>query len=400
MSTNKSKNKEFIECSYCNYNANPSNAQYCQKCGKSLITANLQNSHQDVKLQTSVPQIYKWLSLPLNWVGFTLLLPLIVLIVGSYFFLKTISTPDISSNTEVVNSIDKPQSSSSDIKYYNSIKEVANVPEGIFYYGGALVFATLTAQGTHEAINQAHPNFQLRYSEPMNDKPGSNTGVAMLLKGQLSLALTIPPLEDADYRKAQERGFTLEQVPVAIDGSSCFVHPDISIPGLSLDQLKDIYKGKITNWKDVGGPNLPIVPFRTNAGSTLKMLMGSEANSDNLNVKITRDFTEMLRKVGSTPGAIGTGTASLIVGQSSIRPVALSRDNSKNYIPPITDSGQLNAAAFRDGTYPLTRRMFIVIRRDGTLEETAGVAYTNLLLSKEGQQFVKKAGFVPIRTSI
>jgi phosphate transport system substrate-binding protein len=67
-------------------------------------------------------------------------------------------------------------------------------------------------------------------------------------------------------------------------------------------------------------------------------------------------------------------------------------------VQPFTDDGKLvNAAALRDGTYPLTRRLFVVIRRDRTLDETAGVAYSNLLLSKEGQQFIEKAGFVPIR---
>lgn len=400
MSTNKSKNKGVIECSYCNYNENPSNARYCQKCGKSLVTANLQNGNKDVKLQLSVPPIYKWLSLRLNWVGFTLLLPLIILIVGSYFLLKTISSPDIFSNTEVSNSIDNTQSSSSEIKYYNFMKEVPNVPEGLFHYGGAFVFATLTAQGTHKAINQAHPNFHLRYSEPINGIPGSSAGIAMLLNGELSLTLAIRPLEDADYNKARDRSFIIEQVPVAIDGVGCYSHPDISIPGLSVDQLRDIYKGKITNWKDVGGPNLAIVPFRTKSGASLKMLLGSEAKSVTSQAQITRDFTEIFRKVASTPGAIGMGTASLVVGQRSIRPIALARGNSKNYVPLITDSSQLNAAAFRDGTYPLTRRMFIVIRRDGTLEETAGVAYTNLLLSKQGQQFVEKAGFVPLRTAI
>ncbi|BAU06481.1 hypothetical protein NIES592_15175 [Fischerella major NIES-592] len=50
-----------------------------------------------------------------------------------------------------------------------------------------------------------------------------------------------------------------------------------------------------------------------------------------------------------------------------------------------------------DGTYPFTRRLFIVIRRDGTPDRTAGIAYVNMLLSKEGQKLVEKAGYVPLR---
>jgi phosphate transport system substrate-binding protein len=57
----------------------------------------------------------------------------------------------------------------------------------------------------------------------------------------------------------------------------------------------------------------------------------------------------------------------------------------------------VNEAAFADGSYPVTRRLFVILKRDGKLDEQAGVAYANLLLSDEGQALVKKAGFVPIR---
>jgi phosphate transport system substrate-binding protein len=57
----------------------------------------------------------------------------------------------------------------------------------------------------------------------------------------------------------------------------------------------------------------------------------------------------------------------------------------------------VNKTAFTDGTYPLTRRIFVVIKQDGKLDEQAGVAYANMLLSDEGQKLVEEAGFVPIR---
>lgn len=396
MSTSQSKKEGVIKCSYCHYNANPTTAKFCRKCGKSLISANLRNRNQDVKSKF-VPSTYEWLSAPLNWVGFTLLLPLFIFIAGSYILLHTIGSPQVSSKTEVFGSNDTTQSASSDIKHYNSMKEIPNVPEGKFYYGGAFVFASLKAQGIHQAISQLYPEFQMRYIEPKNNTPGSGTGIAMLLNGELSVSLSTRPLEEAEYNQARERGFTLQQVPVAIDGVGFYVHPDISIPGLSVNQLQNIYKGKITNWKDVGGPNLVIAPFRTKAGNSFKMLLGPEAENVSPNIQFTRDFTETFRKVGSTPGAIGLGSATLIVGQQTIRPIAIAPDNSKNYVPLVINDTQLNTAAFQDGTYPLTRRIFVIIRRDKTPEETAGVAYTNLLLSKEGQQFAEKAGFVPIR---
>jgi phosphate transport system substrate-binding protein len=82
--------------------------------------------------------------------------------------------------------------------------------------------------------------------------------------------------------------------------------------------------------------------------------------------------------------------------QHSIRALSLAKPYSKQHVKPF-DRGKINAEAFVDGTYPLTRRLFVVIRRDGTFDEQAGFAYTNLMLSQEGQRLVEQAGFVPIR---
>ncbi|NJM73910.1 MAG: hypothetical protein HC862_29485 [Scytonema sp. RU_4_4] len=382
MKTNKSNTRGNIICRWCSYDANPRRATHCQKCGKPLVMASVSTSNEIARSTLFVGVI--------SLIGIFLLF----FSVGGYFFWHQVKSP-ITPNTPNIFSNKIPLG----IKFYNSMREVPNVPEGTFNYGGATTFASLTAQGTQKSMNQAHPNFHMRYTEPNNNKPGSTIGIAMLLDGELSVAQSTQPLKDAEYNKARERGFTLEQVPVGIDAIGCFVHPDISIPGLSVNQLRDIYKGKITNWKNVGGPDLPILPFNRNAKSSglIKTLLGSEAESVSPKVQSTRDYTDIFRKVTSTPGAIGIGTAALIISQQTIRPVALAPDDSKNYVPLTINGNRLNTAAFWDGTYPLTRRIFVVFRRDGTPEEAAGVAYVNLLLSKKGQQFVEKAGFVPVR---
>jgi phosphate transport system substrate-binding protein len=116
-----------------------------------------------------------------------------------------------------------------------------------------------------------------------------------MLNGQLSLTLYGSSLEDADHRKTKERGFQLKQVPVASDALVLFTHPDISIPGLSVNQLKDIYKGKLTNWKQVGGPDVPIVPFSrdSKASSNLNELLGEEINQYSSRVQFVRDATDL-----------------------------------------------------------------------------------------------------------
>ena len=278
-----------------------------------------------------------------------------------------------------------------------SMQDVQNVPSGLFNYGGAPAFAALTAHGMNDAITRSHPDYRLRYTEPPSGNPGSGTGIDMLINGELSIAQSARPLEDADYDKAKIRGLTLKQVPVAIDGVVYYTHPGLNVPGLSVDQLQAIYRGEVTNWQQVGGPNLPITPIGLDPKitSALKLLMGSDAIGSN--VEIVRDFTTALRKVARTPGGISYASAPLVLNQQTIRPIALAKAQSTNYVQPFISNQQVNAPAFKDSSYPMTRRLFIVIRRDGSSDETAGSAYINMVLSREGQAIVEKAGYVAIR---
>jgi phosphate transport system substrate-binding protein len=381
MNNNESYNKGTVVCLHCRYDANPVGVKHCEKCGKELTIASIPTNKDIGKVDTAA------------W-GFLLLIALSFLTFGAfgYYYGLQMRLPIFSSN-------EKRSSNDgySDIEVYDSMKDVPNVPQGTFNYAGAISFAPLVSHGTYKAINKAHPNFHLRYTPGTQNNPGTWTAMSMLFDGELSFVQAGGPINDQAYSKAKERGFSLQQVPIAIDGILLYTHSDLSIPGLSLGQIRDIFKGKIVNWKQVGGPDLAITAFAINPkfGTALSFLLGSELSSLSPKVNFMKDYTNGIRQVASTPGAIGIGQTAAIVGQRSIRPVAIKNGNS--YIQPfINDGTQINAAAFKDGTYPLTKRLFIVIRRDGTSDEAAGVAYTNLLLSKEGQQFIEKSGFVSI----
>jgi phosphate transport system substrate-binding protein len=199
----------------------------------------------------------------------------------------------------------------------------------------------------------------------------------MLLDGQLSVAQSSRSLKPEELAEAKSRGFTLEQIPVAIDGIALYVSRQLSIPGLTLAQIKDIYTGKITNWNQVGGPNLAITPLSRNPqdGGT----------------------PESIRKAANTPGGIGYATASEVCNQEMVKPIPIARGANQGFVSPC-EGKLVNKPVFANDTYPITRRLFAIVKRDGKLDEQAGVAYANLLLSEEGQQIVDRAGLVPIRT--
>ncbi|WP_317105065.1 PstS family phosphate ABC transporter substrate-binding protein [Chroococcidiopsis sp. SAG 2025] len=386
-----------IICRVCGYDDNPGNASHCQRCHSTLnrsFTESAKNS------QTKNSSAFPWS-----------VIPLIALLLGTggmYWFYRSHTTATLKDKpSAVVTPTKQPlvkqppatASNTADIQSYASMQDVPNVPTGVFNYGGAACFAAMTAHGMHSNIAKVHPNFRLRYTEPpLNVPPGCSTGIGMLLDGELSFAQNGRSVSDAEYRKAKERNFTLQQVPVAIDGIVFFTHRNVPLPGLSVKQLQDIFLGKVTNWKQVGGPNRAIAPISQDpkVHATLKLLLSDRINNLGRNVKIVRDYTTAMRRVAATPGAISYSSASIAAGQRSIHLLRIARGSSKNYVSPVVAGERVNVAALRDGSYPMTRRLFIVIRRDRTPDEQAGVAYTNLLLSQEGQQIVEKAGFAAI----
>lgn len=293
----------------------------------------------------------------------------------------------------------EPPSRYSDIKLYDKMRAVSNVPEGLFSYGGALCFAALQRDGMNAAISNAHPSFRLRYVEPEFSNPGCTTGIRMLLNGELSIAQNSRALTEAEVGVAASRGYKLDSVPVAIDGIVFYTDKSLGIKSLSLEQIRNIYRGKIRNWKQLGGKDLPITPIGLDPeiDSIMRLLMETE-NTPLIgkNMVIARDFTTAIRRTSSTPGAISYASSAILKGQQSIAPLALSANSESPPISALLADGTVNLQAFEKNVYPLTRRLFVVIRRDGTPEEKAGVAYTNLLLSKEGQAIFKQAGFVPL----
>lgn len=292
------------------------------------------------------------------------------------------------------------------VQTYPKLSDVPNVPQGVFNYGGSTTFAPLRSPAILSQFSQVFPQYQLRYTEPPTGKPGSGKGIAMLIDGQLSVAQSSRPAKDEEYAAAKARGFALDAVPVAIDGIALFVNPQLlnqGVKGLALEQVRDIFTGKIQNWKEVGGPNLKITPISRDpkAGGTVDFFIENVLEKQPLGTAVqeARDTTSAIRKVATDPGGISYASTSESINQQTIRLLGLAKSANQNFVSPCGDPActTTDNKAFADGSYPITRRLFVIIKRDGKLDEQAGVAYANLLLSDEGQQLVKQAGFVPIR---
>lgn len=272
--------------------------------------------------------------------------------------------------------------------------QVQGVPSGLFNYGGSSTWASIRKEIDSD-IQTVWPKFQLRYTNPRKGPPSSETGIRMLLENQLDFAQSAVPLADKYYQQAQQRGISLKEIPIAIDGLAVVVHPSLNIPGLTVDQVDKIYEGKITNWNQVGGPNIKIKPY-----SKAEQKPGSH-------IQFASTTTEALRGVATNPGGMFYASAPLLVTQCNVKPLPLGRNANELVAPykePLVPLNQcpnkrneLNVDAFKSGQYPNTRRLFVIIKQDGQIAQKAGEAYANLMLTSQGQAALAKAGFVSIR---
>lgn len=320
--------------------------------------------------------------------------------------------------------------------------DAKEVPEGEFTFGGSTTWATTRQEvAIDSAINGAFPAFQLKYVDPTKkdkdgnfivksvrdgkckSKTGSNTGICMLINGDLSFSQSSTSLDKLEYAKEYpNESAKLREISVAWDALTVVLHPDLNISGLTIDQLRGIYKGEITNWSQISsGLNLRVVPLSRSlsAGGTVSSFKDMVLKGEEFNwnvIKEVRNPTHGLQEVQNIKengiGAIFFGSAKeMIVDSCNTKPVPISQD-STNFIPSYREAlrfgkeceqerNQINAEAIKPQVesqrYPLARRIFVIVKKADGIDRKAGEAYAKLLLTKQGQDLLEKAGFVSLQ---
>jgi len=223
---------------------------------------------------------------------------------------------------------------------------------------------------------------------------------------------------------------------VAYDGLIVFVpfsyaRRDDSLPQflqgqISIDQLRRFYTGEITNWRQIGGPNLPVKLYIPPDPEAVKIFEQQVLRDErsialfrNLRSTIVQQPTSAtLRQViqefeNNQVGAIAFGSLSQVFGQCAVYPLALTQGNQKAVQPLIQADGQpitpqtnlcaakgsydRNVSAFQTGRYPLSYPLAIVFPSDNR-RLPVGEKFAEMLQTDEGQQLLSRTGVVPLRT--
>ncbi len=212
---------------------------------------------------------------------------------------------------------------------------------------------------------------------------GSGNGIKAILDGIADIADSSRWMSDSEINSAISKGFFPFPIVVSYDAIAPVVNSSNPVKNLSLDQLRDIYAGKITNWSQVGGPDMSIVVVsRDNSSGTFevwneKVMRGALVKSGALTVASN---AEVVNAVANNKKAIGYVGLGYLESSPSISEVAIS-------------GMKASIDAARSGTYPLARPLFMITRGIPSGEISK---FINFGLSPLGQMIVQKVGFVPI----
>ena len=232
------------------------------------------------------------------------------------------------------------------------------------------------AQGTLEAFMKKNPNVQLSLSGG-----GSGEGIKSLIDKTADIATSSRDIKKEEITLAQTKGVKPIAHVVAHDAIIPVVHPKNKVGNLSIDQLSQIYQGKITNWKEVGGEDLKIVVISRDSSS------GTFESWDHFIMKKAK-VTPRAQMLASN-GAIVTAIAKnrYAIGYLGIGYI------NKNVKPLQVNGVTASVQTALSKEYPLSRELYMYTNGDAK----GGVAkYLGFVKSAEGQKIVEKEGFVPL----
>lgn len=216
---------------------------------------------------------------------------------------------------------------------------------------------------------------------------GSGVGISALIEGSTDIAMASRKMKFDEKKKINEAGKASKEVIIAYDALAVIINPSNPVKNLTREQLSDIFTGKITNWKQVGGPDMPIVTYsRETSSGTYEFFKTSVLKNKNYKSGIMSmpATGAVVQSVSQTPGAIGyVGLAYL---NSKVKAVSVSYDNGKTYVEPT----KANA---KSKVYPIVRPLFLYYTLNKKDEVSPFIDY---ILSTEGQKIVSEIGYIEL----
>jgi phosphate transport system substrate-binding protein len=235
-------------------------------------------------------------------------------------------------------------------------------------------------------IAKAFAEFYMRKNPDVNitvSESGSGNGAKSLINGTCHIANMSRFMKEKEFVAAVEAGITPVAHVVALDGLPIIVHPSNPVNDLTVDQIHDIYAGKITNWKQLGGPNMDIIMISrdTNSG-TYETFNKLVMRKDEIvgSCEYVGSNGAVRQRVQSTPAAIGYAGIGFL--DDTVKALKV------NGIMP-------SAGTVKTGVYPIARPLFMFTNGMPKMG-TELYKFVNMYLTEDGQELIDEIGFIPV----
>jgi len=230
---------------------------------------------------------------------------------------------------------------------------------------------------------------------------GSGTGIAALLNGTTDIANSSRDIKDVEMEKAKSLGINPQQYKVALDGLAVIVSPDNQVGTLSISQISDIFTGKITNWKDVGGKNLQIVLYgRENSSGTYEFfkdhVLGKDKNGKqndySASTQVLQGTAALGEAVAKDVKGIGYGGVGYFAQRNDVKIISVKENKDSEAYSPVNE-GKVQYELIWSKKYPISRYLFCYANSNIKQEAKS---FLDFIISPEGQNLVREMEYIPL----
>lgn len=232
-------------------------------------------------------------------------------------------------------------------------------------------------QKAAEAFKSVNPKIRISVSGS-----GSGDGIKSIIEGTCDIANSSREMKPEEIASAQKINVKIKEILVAYDMIVPVVHPSNPVKNLTMDQLKGIYDGTITNWKQVGGKDETIVVVSRDTSSGTyeiwekKVMKKAKVRQDALLQASNGAIVGVISQNPKAIGYIGFGYINQSVSALSVNSIVGTIENGKS------------------GKFPISRKLYMYVNEGKYSADTQ--AFVEYLVSPIGQDLVKQAGFIPL----
>ena len=219
---------------------------------------------------------------------------------------------------------------------------------------------------------------------------GSGTGIAALINGTTDICAASRGMKEKEQKLAADNKVSPVEIPVARDGIVLIVHPANPVHSLTIDQLRLIYTGKVSNWKEVGGPDSPILLLsRESSSGTFVFFQEHVLNKEDFSpsARLLPGTSALVQAVAADRGAIAyVGLGFAAEAKGTVKTLGVQASGQASPVVPSEET-------VRSGAYAVSRPLFFYT--NGAPKDTAK-QFIDFCLSPAGQKIVRDTGYVPV----